>query len=56
MQKNKTFFKKTIDFWISVLYNIFTVRKHLTSTQGKMQEGGRNERRNESSRRTCKTD
>ncbi|WP_144398176.1 hypothetical protein [Criibacterium bergeronii] len=32
-------FQKTLDFWISISYNIITVREHLTSTQGKMQKG-----------------
>ena len=35
----KKFFKKTIDFCDAKVYNIVTVGKYLTNTQGKVQKG-----------------
>jgi hypothetical protein len=35
----KNFFLKTLDFCVAKVYNIVTVRKYLTNTQGKVQKG-----------------
>ena len=44
-KKNKNFSKKTLDFWSTISYTIFTVREYLTSRARERRKNGRNDKR-----------